>query len=253
MRKTFAIANKKGGVGKTTTAVNLAASLAIGGSRCLLIDIDPQGNATSGLGGEKRPEGGAEIALTAPDKPEAWIEKTKIDDLALVAATDKLNSADLLLRHEVDRYRQLKRAVDYTKDRFDFVFIDCPPSSDLLPLNALIAADEVIVPIQCEYYAMEGLAHMLDTLAVAQAEHQADVEVGGFLFTMYEPDVPLAQDVVGEVLSHFASKTYNTRVPRDPVLSEAPSYGVPAIEYDPRARGTSAYVQLAREVFDANQ
>ena len=170
-----------------------------------------------------------------------------------MAATDKLNSADLLLRHEVDRYRQLKRAVDYTKDRFDFVFIDCPPSSGLLPLNALIAADEVIVPIQCEYYAMEGLAHMLDTLAVAQAEHQADVEVGGFLFTMYEPDVPLAQDVVGEVLSHFASKTYNTRVPRDPVLSEAPSYGVPAIEYDPRARGTSAYVQLAREVFDANQ
>ena len=253
MEKIFAVANQKGGVGKTTTAVNLAASLALAGKRCLLLDIDPQGNATSGLGAEKRPEGGAEAALTAPDKPDTWVEKTRIDNLALVPATDKLGAAEQLLRHEVDRFGQLRRACGHVEERFDFILIDCPPSSGLLPLNALIAADEVIIPVQCEYYAMEGLAQMLDTLRTAQSEHETDVEVGGFLFTMYEPETALGQEVVAEVLSHFSSKTYRTRIPRDPALSEAPSHGQPVIEYDPRSRGANAYVQLAREIMNGKE
>jgi len=252
MKKAFAVANQKGGVGKTTTAVNLAASLALGGNRCLLIDIDPQANATSGLGGEGRAGSGAEAALAQPEKPDTWIEKTRVDNLALVPASDRLNSADLLLRHEVDRCGQLRRAVASLRDNFDFVLIDCPPSSGLLPLNALVAADEVIIPVQCEYYAMEGLAQMLDTLAAAQAEQDAHVEVGGFLFTMFDPAVPVAHEITSEVLSHFESKTYESWVPRDPRLSEAPSHGLPVIEYAPRSRGASAYVQLAREIINAN-
>jgi len=252
VKKTLAITNQKGGVGKTTTAVNLAACLAVAGERCLLIDTDPQGNATSGVGAEKRQEGGTDAALINPGKPDTWIEKTRIDNLALVPATDKLASAESLLRHEVNRYAQLQRARNHVQERFDFILIDCPPSSGLLPLSALIAADEVIVPVQCEYYAMEGLAQMLDTLSTAQGQHGAQVEVAGFLFTMYDPEMPLAQEVVAEVLNHFQSKTYNVRIPRDPVLSEAPSHGQPIIEYDPRSRGANAYIQLAREIIHAN-
>jgi chromosome partitioning protein len=253
VKKSFAIANQKGGVGKTTTAVNLAACLATARTRCLLIDMDPQGNATSGLGAEKRPEGGADAALAAPDKPDMWIEKTRIENLALVPATHRLGSADLLLRHEVDRYQRLRRAVGGVRDRFDYILIDCPPSTGLLPLNALVAADGVIIPVQCEYYAMEGLAQMIDTLHAAQVEQGAETEIAGFLFTMYDPCVALAQDIVREVLNHFASKTYETWIPRDPALSEAPSHGLPVIEYDPRSRGTNAYIQLAREIIDANR
>jgi len=253
VKKTYAIANQKGGVGKTTTAVNLAACLALAGARCLLIDIDPQGNATSGLGGEKRPEGGADLALASPERPDTWIEKTRIDNLALVPSTDKLTSAETLLRHEVNRFGQLRRAIASVQDRFEYVLIDCPPSSGLLPMNALIAADEAIIPVQCEYYAMEGLAQMLHTIATAQAEQSARVDIGGFLFTMYEPDTPLAQDIVAEVATHFASKTYRTRIPRDTALSEAPSHGLPVIEYEPRSRGANAYVQFAREIIDGNK
>lgn len=253
MKKVFAIANQKGGVGKTTTALNLAACLAIAGNRCLLVDMDPQGNATSGLGSDKRVEGGADAALTSPASPDMWMEKTRIDNLTLVPSTRKLHSAETLLRHEVARYSQLQQALKHVQDRFDYVLIDCPPSSGLLALNALIAANEVIIPIQCEYYAMEGLAQMIETLGVARTEHRATIEIGGFLFTMYDPAVAVGQDIVNEVLSHFEDKTYDAWIPRDPALSEAPSHGLPVIAYDPRSRGASAYIQLAREIMHAHQ
>lgn len=240
-------------MGKTTTAVNLAACLAGAGYRCLLIDFDPQGNATSGLGVDKREHGGADAALTDPAHPDSWIEKTHVENLALSPSTEKLKNIENALRHEVDRHQFLKNAVVNIKDKFDYVLIDCPPSSGLLPMNALIAADEVIVPVQCEYYAMEGLAQVLDTLNVARSEHGSAVEVGGFLFTMYDPEIALGRDVIKEVLKHFESKTYKTLVPRDPVLGEAPSYGQPAIEYAPRSRGANAYVQFAREIIDGNK
>ncbi len=252
MTTTFAIANQKGGVGKTTTAVNLAASLAAARHRCLLIDIDPQGNATSGLGSEKPPQGGSDAALTAPDQPDTWLEKTRIENLALAPSTGRLAGAELLLRHEVDRCGQLRRAVGSIEERFDYVLIDCPPSSGVLALNAIVAADRIIIPVQCEYYAMEGLAQMLDTLDLAQAEHGAQTEIGGFLFTMYDPGVPLANDIADDVLKHFSTTTYKSWIPRDNVLGEAPSHGLPAVEYAPRSRGTNAYIQLAREVINGS-
>lgn len=244
----YAVVNQKGGVGKTTTAVNVAACLAEAGSRVLLLDIDPQANATSGLGlrGERETTA-AEVILDNAAMAGAIIP-TRIPNLDLLPSSQDLAGAAVELPERDDREKVLERALAPVAGNYRFTFIDCPPSLDLLTVNALVAADRLIVPVQCEYYALEGLSRLLETVAHVRASANPRLRVTGILMTMHDSRTRVSGEVVSEVRSHFPDLTFRTVVPRNVRLAEAPSYGEPVIRYDPHCAGADAYFEVAKEV-----
>lgn len=251
MVKVIAIANQKGGVGKTTTAVNLAASLASLGRKVLLIDCDPQGNATSGYGFDKRDIKKCVYNAIISDTPmQEIIKRTKYENLDMVPATIQLAGAEIELVSLMNREGRLKRALERVKHNYDYVFIDCPPSLGLLTVNCLTAASSVIVPIQCEFYALEGVSMLMNTIQLVQRNLNPALKLEGVVMTMFDGRTKLAQDVVAEVKKYFKSKMYQTIITRTVRLSEAPSHGQPVLDYDKKSKGAEMYMDLAKEVVE---
>lgn len=249
MVKVIAIANQKGGVGKTTTAVNLAACLAALGRKVLLIDSDPQGNATSGLGFDKRDIKKCIYDNLINDVPMAeTIKNTAYANLDLVPATIQLAGAEIELVSLMNREGRLKSALERVKHEYDYVLIDCPPSLGLLTINSLTASSSVIIPIQCEFYALEGVTMLMNTIQLVQRNLNPALKLEGVVMTMFDSRTNLSQDVVEEVKKYFSSKMYQTIIPRNVRLSEAPSHGQPVIDYDNKSKGAQVYMELAKEV-----
>ncbi|MGM9928776.1 MAG: ParA family protein [Bacillus sp. (in: firmicutes)] len=249
MGKIIAVANQKGGVGKTTTTVNLAACLAFIGKSVLMVDVDPQGNATSGIGIEKADVDHCIYDVLVDDFDITdVIRPTKVENLFVVPATIQLAGAEIELVPTISREVRLKRALEKVKDRYEYILIDCPPSLGLLTVNALTASDTVIIPVQCEYYALEGLSQLLNTIRIVQKHLNDNLRIEGVLLTMLDARTNLGLQVIDEVKKYFRDKVYQTIVPRNIRLSEAPSHGLPIIIYDAKSRGAEVYVDLAKEV-----
>ena len=248
MSTVYAIANQKGGVGKTTTAVNVAACVAEAGYETLVVDVDPQGNATVGLGCSRFEGPGLYEVLNGEITAAAAVRPTDVPRLSLLASTPDLAGAAVELPREAGSEQRLRSAIAPLRDRYAYLLLDCPPSLGPLTVNALVAADRVIVPVQTEYFALEGLAGLLDTLTLVQRELNPRLTVAGMLLTMHDARTKLAQDVEREVREHFPSLVFNTVIPRNIRLGEAPSFGRPVIHHDPHCAGSEAYFELAKEV-----
>ena len=248
--RVVAIANQKGGVGKTTTAINLATSLALDGQRVLVVDVDPQGNLTSGLGLKgQRAEGGTIYeALMTDAPPDAFLLATQVENLSLIPADRNLTGAEIELVTTPEREYRLQRVLQPLRTRFDLILIDCPPSLGLLTLNALVASDAVLIPLHCEYFALEGLAELVSTMRRVRSGLNPALDIEGVLLTMYDDRTNLGQLVARDVREFFKEKVFNTIIPRNVRLGEAPSHGMPAVLYDAKSRGAAAYGALAREV-----
>ena len=253
MVNVISVANQKGGVGKTTTTINLAASIADRGYRVLIVDIDPQGNATSGLGIEKSEIDQDIYNVLIDEVPlKETIHHTSTKKLDIVPATINLSGAETELISMMARETRLKSAIDTVNDDYDFIFVDCPPSLGQLSINAFTASDAILIPVQSEYYAMEGLSQLLNTIRLVQKHFNKDLGVEGVLLTMLDARTNLGAEVVKEVQSYFNKKVYKTIIPRITKLAEAPSYGQPITDYAPRSRGAKVYDDLAKEVLKAH-
>lgn len=253
MAKTIAVVNQKGGVGKTTSAVNLAAAVAAKGYRVLMVDIDPQGNATSGLGLNKREikTSSYDVIINAVPVEKVMLH-TEFSNLWILPSSMNLAGAELELVDMSHRENKLKNSLAMIKDIFDFIFLDCPPSLGLITLNALCAADTVLVPIQCEYYALEGLSQLMATIRQVKRLYNPMIDMEGVLLTMFDGRLNLTHQVVEELKRFFPKKVYNTVIPRNVKLSEAPSYGLPILYYDKASKGAAAYNELADEFLKLN-
>ncbi|WP_221567504.1 ParA family protein [Alkalihalobacillus sp. TS-13] len=249
MAKVIAIANQKGGVGKTTTSVNLGACLSYLGKKVLLIDIDPQGNATSGVGIDKGDIDQCIYDVLVDDvDARKVVQQTNVEGLSVIPSSIQLAGAEIELVPTISREVRLKRAIEHITDQFDYIIIDCPPSLGLLTINSLTAADAVLIPVQCEYYALEGLSQLLNTVRLVQKHLNKNLMIEGVLLTMFDARTNLGMQVIDEVKKYFQEKVYGTVIPRNVRLSEAPSHGKPIIIYDPKSRGAEVYLDLAKEV-----
>ena len=253
MGKIISVANQKGGVGKTTTTVNLATILAKRGKKVLLIDADPQGNATSGLGLDKDIEPSTYDILVNDTSLEETMQKTIIKNLKICPANMNLAGAEVELVSMMSREQRLKEKVDIIKDKFDYILIDCPPSLGLVTLNSFTASNSVLIPVQCEYFALEGLGQLLNTINLVKKHLNKEITIEGALLTMYDIRTNLSNQVVKEVKKYFENKVYKTVIPRNVRLSEAPSYGMPITEYDPRSKGAKSYIKFAKEFLKNNE
>lgn len=251
MSKIIAIANQKGGVGKTTTSINITAALAVRNKKVLLIDADPQGNATSGFGINKNEvENTVYELLIGECSIRDCIIKNVVENVSIIASNVNLSAAEMDLRDEKRKEFILRNEIDYIRDDYDFIIIDCPPSLNLLTINAMTTADSVMVPIQCEYYALEGLSQLIFTINLVKERLNPDLEFEGAVFTMYDSRTNLSAEVVQNVKQNLDKKIFNTVIPRNIRLAEAPSFGMPINLYDPKSAGAEAYLSLADELLE---